>query len=207
MMDKTPSELSGDTQAQILDAATERFRHYGYSKTTMAEVAGDCGMSAGNIYRYFESKSDIGAAVSIAWFEALHHTVRSAISQPGLNPRQKLEAYVLTINRFTVESLQNTPHIQEMVDFLCEERRDLVEGHLDSCHEIVAGILLEGVKCGTFEIPDTATAARAVLNATVRFEYPPLLALSGDTDYEAEARALIALIVDGLRGQPVETTT
>ena len=189
-----------------MDAATERFRHYGYSKTTMAEVASDCGMSAGNLYRYFESKSDIGAAVSIAWFEALHQAVRSAISQPGLNPRQKLESYVLTINRFTIESLRNTPHIQEMVDFLCEERRDLVEGHLDSCHEIVAGILLEGVKCGTFEIPDTATAARAVLNATVRFEYPPLLALSGDTDFEAEVHALIALIVDGLRVQPVGTT-
>ena len=115
-MSKTASEPAGDIQAQILDAATERFRHYGYRKTTMAEVAGDCSMSAGNLYRYFESKSDIGAAVSIAWFEALHQAVRAAIAQPGLSPRQKLEAYVLAVNRFTVESLRNTPHIQEMVD-------------------------------------------------------------------------------------------
>jgi len=205
-MNKVASKPASNIQAQILDAATERFRYYGYRKTTMAEVASDCGMSAGNLYRYFESKADIGAAISIAWFEALHQAVRAAISQPGLNPRQKLEAYVLTVNRFTVESLRNTPHIQEMVDFLCEERRDLVAGHLDSCHETVASILEEGVKRGAFEITDIATTARSVLNAIVRFEYPPLLALSGDTNFEAEARALVALIVNGLRGQPATAT-
>jgi AcrR family transcriptional regulator len=198
-MNKATADLAGDIQAQILEAATERFRHYGYRKTTMAEVAHDCGMSAGNLYRYFESKSDIGAAVSIAWFEALHQTVRAAIAQPGLSPRQKLEAYVLAVNRYTVESLRNTPHIQEMVDFLCEERRDLLEGHLDTCHNIVGGILEEGARRGAFEIADIAVTARAVLNASVRFEYPPLLALSVDADFESEARALVALLVDGLR--------
>ena len=197
-MSKAAADMAEHTQAQILEAATERFRHYGFRKTTMAEVAGDCGMSAGNLYRYFESKSDIGAAVSVAWFDALHQTARAAIAQPGLSARQKLEAYVLAVNRFTVESLRNTPHIQEMVDFLCEERRDLVGQHLDSCHEIVAAILEEGVKRGAFEIVDIAASARAVLNAIVRFEYPPLLALSGETNFDEEVRAVVSLIVDGL---------
>ena len=197
-MNKEAAGMAEDTQAQILAAATERFRHYGYRKTTMAEVAGDCGMSAGNLYRYFESKSDIGAAVSVVWFEALHQAARAAIAQPGFSPRQKLEAYVLAVNRFTVESLRNTPHIQEMVDFLCEERRDLVEKHLDTCHAIVAGILEDGVKRGAFKIADIATTARAILNATVRFEYPPLLALSGQSNFDDEARAVVSLIVDGL---------
>ncbi len=206
-MSKTAADLAEDTQAQILAAATERFRHYGYRKTTMAEVAGDCGMSAGNLYRYFESKSDIGAAVSVVWFAALHQAARAAIAQPGFSPRQKLEAYVLAVNRFTVESLRNTPHIQEMVDFLCEERRDLVEQHLDTCHEIVAGILDEGVKRGAFEIADIATSARAVLNAIVRFEYPPLLALSGETNFDEEARAVVSLIVEGLNRGRAQATS
>ena len=197
-MSKATVDLAEDTQAQILEAATERFRHYGYRKTTMAEVAGDCGMSAGNLYRYFESKSDIGAAVSVAWFEALRQTLRAAITQPGFSPRQKLEAYVLAVNRFTLESLRNTPHIQEMVDFLCAERRDLLEQHLHTCHEIMTGILQEGVKRGAFEIVDIATTARAVLNAIVRFEYPPLLVSSDGAKLDQEARALVSLIVDGL---------
>ena len=87
---------------------------------------------------------------------------------------------------------------QEMVDFLCEERRDLVEQHLVSCHEIVVTILEGGVKRGVFEIADIAASARAVLNAIVRFEYPPLLALSGETNFDEEVRAVVSLIVDGL---------
>ena len=197
-MNKTTTALAEDTQAQIIQAATERFRHYGYRKTTMAEVARDCSMSAGNLYRYFESKSDIGAAVSVAWFEALHQTVRAAIAQPGFSPRQRLEAYVLGVNRFTLESLRDTPHIQEMMDFLSEERRDLLELHLTTCHEIVSGILEEGVTRGDFDIPDVAKTARAVLNAIVRFEYPPLLALSEHANLDDEVRALVGLIVDGL---------
>ena len=65
---------------------------------------------------------------------------------------------------------------------------------------IVAGILEDGVKRGAFEIADIATTARAILNATVRFEYPPLLALSGQSNFDDEARAVVSLIVDGLSG-------
>jgi AcrR family transcriptional regulator len=197
-MNKTTGTLAEDTQAQILKAATERFRHYGYRKTTMAEVARDCSMSAGNLYRYFERKSDIGAAVSVAWFAALHQTVRAAITPPGFSPRQKLEAYFLTVNRFTLESMHSTPHIQEMVDFVSEERPDLVQQHLSTCYEIVINILEEGVARGDFTVPDTAVSARAVLNAFVRFEYPPLLALSSHANLDEEVREMVALIVDGL---------
>lgn len=35
----------------ILKAAVNRFREYGYNKTTMAEIAKDIGMSTANIYR------------------------------------------------------------------------------------------------------------------------------------------------------------
>ena len=53
-----------DTREQILHAAMERIMHYGYAKTTMAEIARDCGMSAGNIYRFFASKIDIAEAMA-----------------------------------------------------------------------------------------------------------------------------------------------
>ncbi|MEL7231063.1 MAG: helix-turn-helix domain-containing protein, partial [Pseudomonadota bacterium] len=58
MNDKT------DTRQQILDAAMDRILHYGYGKTTMSEIARDCGMSAGNIYRFFASKLDIAEAMA-----------------------------------------------------------------------------------------------------------------------------------------------
>lgn len=52
------------TRDRILEAAINRIKHYGYGKTTMAEIAADCDMSPGNIYRFFEAKIDIAEAMA-----------------------------------------------------------------------------------------------------------------------------------------------
>src|ERR1700761_7820889 len=42
---------------RILEASYQRFLHYGYSKTTMNEIAGDLSMSKALLYYYFPDKS------------------------------------------------------------------------------------------------------------------------------------------------------
>ena len=49
---------------QIVQAAKKRFSHFGYAKTTMAEVATDCCMSPGNLYRFYPGKLDIAEAIA-----------------------------------------------------------------------------------------------------------------------------------------------
>ena len=39
------------------------FRHYGYAKTNVADIARDLGMSPANIYRFFASKTEIHQAI------------------------------------------------------------------------------------------------------------------------------------------------
>lgn len=51
------SDVSADPARQenitkILDSAERLFRHYGYAKTTVADIARDLGMSTANIYRF-----------------------------------------------------------------------------------------------------------------------------------------------------------
>ncbi|MFD2865916.1 TetR/AcrR family transcriptional regulator [Mucilaginibacter antarcticus] len=48
---------------KILDAAYNRFLHYGYSKTTMNEIAGDLSFSKALLYYYFPDKSQLYIAV------------------------------------------------------------------------------------------------------------------------------------------------
>ena len=40
-----------DTRTRILMEAERLFRHYGYGKTTIADISQACGMSAANVYR------------------------------------------------------------------------------------------------------------------------------------------------------------
>ena len=48
---------------QIIRAADEHFRRYGYNKTTVADLAKAIGVSSAYVYRFFESKQAIGEAV------------------------------------------------------------------------------------------------------------------------------------------------
>lgn len=54
-------DLKESIKTQILDAAMNRFARFGFGKTTMAEIAKECDMSAGNLYRYYENKAEIAA--------------------------------------------------------------------------------------------------------------------------------------------------
>src|SRR5260370_2275556 len=47
----------------IISAAREHFRHYGYNKTTVADLAKAIGLSTAYIYKFFDSKKAIGEAV------------------------------------------------------------------------------------------------------------------------------------------------
>ncbi len=55
----TTEEEKQRRRDMILEAAEKRFRRFGYSKTTMEEIAGDAGISKGTIYIYFKNKEEI----------------------------------------------------------------------------------------------------------------------------------------------------
>ena len=59
----TTEEEKRRRREMILEAAKKRFQRFGYSKTTMEEIAVDAGISKGTIYLYFHNKEDIFTAI------------------------------------------------------------------------------------------------------------------------------------------------
>jgi AcrR family transcriptional regulator len=57
-------ELQADRRARLLAAAVLCFGRRGIHQTSMQEIAGEAGMSAGNVYRYFPSKEAIIDAIA-----------------------------------------------------------------------------------------------------------------------------------------------
>ncbi len=53
-----------DRKNRILDAAERCFARHGFHKSTMQDVAAECAMSPGNLYRYFSSKDDLVAGLA-----------------------------------------------------------------------------------------------------------------------------------------------
>lgn len=55
--------LKDELRADILRAAVEEFHQNGYQNASMRQIAKRCGITAGNIYRYFKNKDALFAAI------------------------------------------------------------------------------------------------------------------------------------------------
>lgn len=58
-----PQVLKDEVRARILDGALEAFARDGFEAATMARIASAAGVGAASIYRYYESKHELFAAV------------------------------------------------------------------------------------------------------------------------------------------------
>ena len=57
--------LAERRRQQILDAARACFRERGFRQTTIEEICAEARISPGALYRYFDSKTDIIAAIAL----------------------------------------------------------------------------------------------------------------------------------------------
>ncbi len=63
-MPRVSDEYRTTRRAEIVGAAGRRFNRNGFHSTSMADIIEESGLSAGAVYRYFESKEEIIGAVA-----------------------------------------------------------------------------------------------------------------------------------------------
>ncbi len=191
---KTPEE----TRQQILNAAEQRFRHYGFSKTTMAEIAEDCDMSAANIYRFFASKDDIIAEMANIYFREIENSLREIVRRKGLTAGERLEAFILETLHKTYDMFANQPKLNECCMHIDNERFELVTRHKEIKQSLIAEILAEGNKTGEFDTEDIVTTADTIEKALILFAYPEFMCKYSLEELELTARRVANLLIRGL---------
>jgi len=200
-MDPSELKIIEELRVQILDAALQRFQQYGYGKTTMAEIAKDCNMSAANLYRYFKNKQDIAADCADRCMTDQQDILRELVRQEFSSAAEKLRAFVLEGLRGTHEMYVNQPKINELVEFIAFDRQDLVHKKIQSQHTLITEILVQGNQTGEFDIHDVVTTARAVQNTLVKFNVPIFMALHPIDEFNTMANEVVDLMLQGLHKQ------
>ena len=124
---------------QILDAADKCFASHGFHGASMADLAAEAELSVGQIYRYFENKEAIIAAIALRDSEAAAQRVAAVRARAGDIVDQFMEVARYSMERFKdpakaaltleimAESTRN-PRVQEIVhDFSRRRRAVLIE--------------------------------------------------------------------------------
>jgi AcrR family transcriptional regulator len=197
-----PDSATETISESILVAALRRFEQFGYSKTTMAEIAADCDMSAANIYRYFENKLEIGAQLARRCLSdecaALTEVVNAHESAST-----RLQGFLLGNLRFTHQRWSEQPRINELVEAIARERTDVVQEHLRFKQELLVKLINEGNENCEFSVADPKRTAEAILVATTVFDVPLFMHMHPYDKFESLAKNVAELILRGLVARPV----
>src|SRR5262245_8107298 len=147
------------TRDRILEAASARIMHYGYGKTTMAEIAGDCGMSPGNIYRFFEAKIDIAEAMARKHYAHEQAALAAIARQKGKPVEQRLREFFLTKLRDSFNLFASNAKIIEVAEVLTRERPLFSNEQLAAERVFLGALLNEGADTGVFARTDVEFTA------------------------------------------------
>ena len=200
-------EEKTDTRDRILKAAMERFIHYGYPKTTIAEIAADCGMSAGNIYRFFPSKLDIAEAMARKFEGEMLQDLSQIARQTNVSARRRVSMFFEHIMRRTYEMLDEKPKVVELAEVLSSERPAHANVNLASQRVHLVQILDDGVSSGEFAPGDNLFRAEMIQSALMKFTYPQLFSHLTLQKLEREFAGVTALILDGLNAREPASDT
>jgi AcrR family transcriptional regulator len=186
-----------DVQDTIIDAAEQLFSDYGYGKTTMAEIAEQCDMSVGNLYRHFANKE----AIAVASMQRLLEeklAVGNKAAQGKTDAREALAAFLLARLRLGHAHFAGTRHLFDMMQLLNTRHRDLLVGFEGRIIDAMASIIERGVAQGSFHVCDARQTAYDIHQATLRYNSPIYLKNNPLDVLEADLGRLLALLYKGL---------
>ncbi|HVP85750.1 MAG TPA: TetR/AcrR family transcriptional regulator [Rhizomicrobium sp.] len=189
-----------DVRTQIVEAAKKRFSHFGYAKTTMAEVATDCSMSPGNLYRFFPGKLDIAEYIATQDFEKHLEQLSALADAPGKTARQRLHDLLFEELRRTYNKLESDPRAYEIALIISRERPEFANWMLANERKIIVKVLESGIRQNEFQTCSCPVekTAEMIQAAVMKFRYPQLWSKLTLPKLEQELEGVMQLIVDGL---------
>jgi AcrR family transcriptional regulator len=193
-------------RCQIVEAAKKRFSHFGYAKTTMAEVAADCSMSPGNLYRFFPGKLDIAECIATEDYQRHLASLRQLAMAPDRSARARLRDLLFEELRRTYHKLERDPRAYEMATVIAHERPQYANWMLANERKIFVELFNDAEGNGEFVIADKETTAEMIQAATMKFRYPQLWSKLTLPKLERELDGVIKLLIDGLCGIKAEAS-
>ncbi len=193
-----PNETVDINRLLILEAAEKRYREIGYGKTTMAEIADDVGMSAANLYRYFKNKNEIGCACAKRCMGERIDRLRVVVRKPGLTSVDRLREYVQESLTYSYENAGTDQKINELVQKILNERKDLVHEKVETEIGLIAEILAQGNSSGEFSVHEVFVTARNIQTAIIMFNVPTFLGLYPFEEFQEMADGVVDLMLTGL---------
>ncbi len=148
----------------ILAAARKVFAQEGYEGATIADIAREAGVAAGTVYLYYQSKTDLFAALNLQLFALINQALRLADAPPDL-----IEGTRIRIEGVFHAAREHSDLVRLV--FLNPDPRSEVAHRLKAADEErmgpLADLLRGGMEAGIVRKGDANLLARVVNGAVI----------------------------------------
>lgn len=182
-----------DVRDQIVQAATQHFRLYGYEKTTVSDLAKAIGFSKAYIYKFFESKQAIGEMICANCLRQIEAEVRAAVDEAD-RPPEKLRRMFKAIVEASLRLLFQDRKLYEIAASAASEHWQAALTYEARIQALLQDIVQEGRQTGDFERKTPLDETTAAIYLVVRPYLNPLL-LQYSFDYADEAPAQLSGLI------------
>ena len=188
-----------EVRDQILEAANLRFQQYGFNKTTMAEIAKDCDMSAANLYRHFKNKMDIVAQLAMHCMAEGSRKVLEVVNDEQRSASVRLYEFARCQLKHHYDEYIQRPKLNELVDVVCQQHQHLVEDKVALEIEMLVRLIQQGIQQGEFHSDDVPRDAEALHSALTIASTPFFIPMFPFEELERKTDQLVSLLLQGLR--------
>ncbi len=145
-----PAPSSKDRHADILSAARDLFRLYGYEKTTVGDVARAVGYSPAYIYKFFESKQAIGEAVCQSCLADLEDDLQR-VAASSASPGARIITIFQMLASYAEELVRQDCKLKDMVVAAHDGKWRSFEAHDARLRTLIVLTIEAGRRSGEFE--------------------------------------------------------
>ena len=188
----------------ILLNALALFAHYGFAKTNIGDIAERCGMSPGNLYRYYRNKQAIGLAVIESFFEMKQTEMDTVLMLPVGTTEERIRRFLVSGTVCMKREIEQTPKIVELAEFLMEDEQglELLGAHIAWKRGRLKAEIEKGIAAGELAPCDAEHTAATMLNGLKVFFMPTTLIRWRDrSTIIPELEDILDLMFRGLRSR------
>lgn len=191
------AEAKNGKRETILHAAWGLIRHYGYSKTTIDDIAKRAKVGKGTVYLYFRSKTDIMLALTDLTNERIT-TELERISAGHKPPEERLRACLLYRIMTLFDLVNRYPHSEDVIASILPEIVERLDRYVRRHGELLAQIVQEGCESGSLVSEDPAATGQ-LLAKLFEFLTPPYYRFNSRENLERFAGQVVDLMLAGLK--------
>jgi AcrR family transcriptional regulator len=182
---------------QILRAAGEHFRHYGYRKTTVADLAKAINLSPAYIYKFFVSKQAIGEAVCALCLSERTNALEKIVEETA-SPVECMRKIYKSLALKGAQLFFEDRKMHDIVTASFEEHWNNLDAYNQALIDIIRRVIVRGRELGEFERKSSLEEVCRAIHHTMQSFFHPILLEQNLDHLEEDATAVANLVLRSL---------